>query len=60
MQKTRPKLIFCDADNFTAVQEASMQLEISVPIFTFDGVIEGARPVDELFVDTGTNINHFV
>lgn len=60
MQLTNPKLIFCDAGNITTVREAIKQLQISVPIFTFDGKVDGARLVDELFIDTGTNIDYFV
>lgn len=60
MQLTKPKLIFCDAENITTVREALKQLHTSVPIFTFDDKVDGARLVDELFIDTGTNINHFM
>lgn len=60
MQLTKPKLIFCDSDNITTVREALKQLDTSVPIFTLDGKVDGARLVDELFIDTGTNINHFM
>lgn len=60
MRMTNPKLIFCHGDNIATVREAMMQLNISVPIFTFEGNVDGARHVDELFIDTGTNINHFV
>lgn len=60
MQLTKPKLIFCDVDNIATVREVLKQLRIIVPIFTFDGKVDGARLVDELFIDTGTNINHFM
>lgn len=57
---TKPKLIFCDADNITTVREALKQLQISVPIFTFDRKVDGAGLVDDLFIETGTNINDFM
>lgn len=60
MQVTKPKLIFCDGDNITKVQEALKKLNSIVPIFTFDRQVEGIRLVDELFINNGTNINHFV
>lgn len=60
MKLTKPKLIFCEADNITTIIEALMQMGISVPIFTFDVTVKGARLVDELFIETGSNINHFV
>lgn len=60
MQVTKPKLIFCDADNITRVQEALKKLDSVIQIFTFDREVVGARLVDELFIDTGENINHFV
>lgn len=36
MQMTKPKLIFCQAYNIGTVREVLKQLQISVPIFTFD------------------------
>lgn len=60
MQVTKPKLMFCDACNILAIQGALKKLDSIIPIFTFDNDVEGARLVDELFVDTGVNINHFV
>lgn len=60
MQVTKPTLMFCDADNILTVQNALKKLDLIVPIFTFDREVVGARLVDELFIDTGENINHFV
>lgn len=60
MQVTKPKLIFCDGENISKVQEALKKLNSTIPIFTFDRNVEGVRLVDELFIDNGTNINHFV
>lgn len=60
MRMTKPKLMFCDADNILTVQEALKQLDLIVPIFTFDREVEGAQFVEELFIDAGADINHFV
>lgn len=60
MQTTKPKLIFCSGDNIGTVQEALKKLYSTVPIFSFDRKVEGVRLVEELFIDTGLNINHFV
>lgn len=60
MQVTKPTLMFCDADNIPMIQEALKKLDSIIPIFTFDREVEGARLVDELFLDTGIKINYFV
>lgn len=60
MELTKPKLIFCEADNLTTVRESLMQMHISVPVFTIDVMVEGVRFVDELFIETGIDINQFV
>lgn len=60
MQLTKPKVIFCSGDNIATILEALKKLDSIVPIFSFDRKVEGVRLVDELFIDTGININHFV
>lgn len=60
LQKTKPKLIFCGVYNIAKVREALTQLNISLPIFTFDGTVDGAQLVDDLFIETGADINQFM
>lgn len=54
LRLTQPKVLFCDADNIDRVREALGVLDRVVPIFTFDRKVDGARLVDDLLHETGT------
>lgn len=56
---TEPKVIFCDADNIARVRKALRTLARVVPIFTFDRKVDGARLIDDLLHETGTE-NQFL
>lgn len=53
LDMTKPKLIFCDADVIGVVQESLKSLNVSTPIYTLGGTVNGARSADELFAETG-------
>lgn len=54
LRLTQPKVLFCDADNIDRVRQSLAELDSVVPIFTFDRKVDGARLVDDLMHETGT------
>lgn len=57
---TKPKVIFCDDYNIVTVRKALLQLQLTVPIFTLSSKVDGARWVNELFIDRGTNLDLYL
>lgn len=49
---TQPKLVFCNRDKIDVVRESLDSLNITAPIFTFDGPTLNSRAVDDLLVAT--------
>lgn len=50
---TKPKIVFCGSDNICVVQESLNELQLPIPIFIFDGKVDGSRSVEDLFTETG-------
>lgn len=49
---TRPKLVFCDADNLDRVRRSLSDLNLTPRIFTFDQRTNHSDSVDDLLVET--------
>lgn len=49
---TKPSAMFCDHDNITTLREALRELQMTIPVFTFGGKVDGARRVEDLFAPT--------
>ncbi|KXJ80039.1 hypothetical protein RP20_CCG027098 [Aedes albopictus] len=55
MRQTQSRLVFCDASNYNTVRQASKKAVAGgVTIFTLDQLTEGARSIQELLVETGS------
>lgn len=57
--KTKPTVVFCDVSAYDQLAEALLELPFSVQVFTLGGKMNGAEPVENLFVETGEE-NDFV
>lgn len=49
---TKPKLIFCDVENLSAVRACTKELKINPMIVTFGQKTEYSLPVNDLFIET--------
>lgn len=55
MRQTQSRLVFCDASNYNTVRQASEKAVAGdVTIFTLDQFTEGARSMQELLIETGS------
>lgn len=50
---TRPKVVFCDANLAKLVQSSLREINVEPKIYTFGGVVDGACPVEDLFIENG-------
>lgn len=57
LAKTKPSVIFCDADVYNQMNEALEELSFKIEVFTFCGKVDGLEPVDNLLVETGDEPN---
>ncbi|EAT46126.1 AAEL002670-PA [Aedes aegypti] len=55
MRQTQSRLMFCDSSNYRTVSKASRKaIEGDVVIFSLDQFTEGARSIEDLLVETGS------
>lgn len=57
LTKTKPSILFCTVDEYKRMVEVLMELKMNVNIFILDGKIDGLGSVEELFVETGTEMS---
>lgn len=57
LAKTKPSVIFCDADLYHQLNEAMEELTFNVIIFTIGGKIDDVEPIENLLVETGDEKN---
>lgn len=57
--KTKPSVIFCDANSYNQMIEALKQSKLNSKVFIFGGHVDGEESVHNLFVETG-NESDFV
>lgn len=53
---TQPKIIFCEVANFQYVRESMQNLDLAIPIYTFEKIPDAtdkAKYVNELLLETG-------
>lgn len=58
-KQTEPKLIICDAEIYERVKEVMKELQSDSPIYTTLTQISGVPFVDELFQETGNEVDYF-
>lgn len=58
-KQTKPKLIICDAEIYEKVEEVMTKLQSYSPIYTALTAISGVPFVDELFQETGREVDYF-
>lgn len=51
---TKPDVMFCDVESFDLVKECLTELENDAKIFTLGGSVDESEPVENLFIETGT------
>lgn len=51
--KTRPKLLFCDGSVYDLVKEVAEALTLNCKIFVIKDKVDGAKHIEDLFVDRG-------
>lgn len=52
-RQINPSLVFCERENIETINVALDALNMSTPIYCFDGEMNGAKSIDELFMETG-------
>lgn len=52
-RQINPSLVFCENESSETVIVALKELNMNPPIYCFDGVIDGAKSIDELLAETG-------
>lgn len=57
MAKTKPSVLFCDAEPCPVIIEALQELKWSLEIFTFGDRVDGFEPAENLLVETGDEEN---
>lgn len=58
LRKTKPTVMFCDIDAYQkSVKQILNELEWKMKVFTFEGRIDDAEPVCNLFIETGVEHN---
>lgn len=57
LTKTKPSVIFCDADVYNQLDEAVKELSFKVKVFTIGRKIDGVEPIDNLLVETGDEMS---
>lgn len=57
--KTKPKVIFCDGSVYEIVKEVLKDLDLSSEVYILNNHIEGAKKVQDLFVDRGLKERFF-
>lgn len=57
LTKTKPSVIFCDADVYELLNEVMKEISHNVKVFTIGGKIDGVEPIEHLLVDTGDEKN---
>lgn len=53
-ESTQPKAVFCEARLYDMMAECLVELKNDAKMFTFNGVEGSSEPVENLFVETGT------
>lgn len=53
LQKTEPKLIFCEVKVYDLVVECLDEVGYKAKVFTFNGKKGDSEPVENLFIETG-------
>ncbi|KAH8279427.1 hypothetical protein KR026_009539 [Drosophila bipectinata] len=54
---TKPKVIFCDLDNYETLKEVKSSLKFETELILLTGTIPGVRNVQDLLADDGTEYN---
>lgn len=52
LEFTKPAAMFCDHDNIATLRAALRHLQMTIPVFTFGGKVDGARRVEDLLTPT--------
>ncbi|XP_055389976.1 uncharacterized protein LOC129618962 [Condylostylus longicornis] len=54
---TKPKIIFCDPENYEAMKASNAELNLNASIYLMKGHVEGVEPVDVFLKSTGKESN---
>ncbi|XP_055390107.1 uncharacterized protein LOC129619054 [Condylostylus longicornis] len=54
---TKPKIIFCDPENYEAMKDSNAELNLNAAIYLMKGHVEGVETVEVFLKSTGTEQN---
>ncbi|XP_055390017.1 uncharacterized protein LOC129618997 [Condylostylus longicornis] len=54
---TKPKIIFCDPENYEAMKDSNAELNLNASIYLMKGNVEGVETVDVFLKSTGKELN---
>lgn len=57
LEKTKPLVLFCDANSYNGIKEILKKLTWNVKVFIFGERIDGLEPFENLLVETGEESN---
>lgn len=53
LMRTKPSVVFCDADSYKEMSEALKQSKLDAKVFIFGAHVDGVESIHNLFVETG-------